>query len=62
MLGIITFLVMVYNTHYKISVNSIRVCSALVGGHLSKISVIPGTWQVNVLILNAKEEVLRGKN
>lgn len=53
---------MVYNTHYKISVNSIRVCSALVGGHLSKISVIPGTWQVNVLILNAKEEVLRGKN
>lgn len=43
------------------SVNTICVCSALVDGHLSALSVVPGTWQIAVLTHNPKEEMLREK-
>lgn len=52
---------MIYNAHYKVSVNAIRVRSALVGGHLSTLSVVPGRWHMVVLVLNPNEEVLRAK-
>lgn len=56
------FLVMIQSTNYKMSVNTICVCSALVDGHLSARSVVPGTWQIAVLTHSPKEEMLREKN